>query len=142
MPAHGQALGDHTTAARTDLAGERRVDRYHSPTGAHCLVGEDAQELAPASILDGLGKVVILEHVGRLQVFVIDGVVLLDKYQRGLLVEISALTLHLEVLLGQQPHSFAPAVASLFAPRDATLRHLEPTLGLSIPTWVENARAI
>ena len=76
VPANRQAFGDQNAAARTPLARERRVDRYHSSTGACCLVGEDAQERAPPRISDAFGEMVILEHIGRLQILMIDGVVL------------------------------------------------------------------
>ena len=71
------------------------MDRYDLSTGACCLVGEDAQERAPSGILDALGKMVVLEHVGRLQVFVIDGVVLAHEGERRLMAKVPSLALHL-----------------------------------------------
>jgi hypothetical protein len=66
---------DHNATARTPLAGAGRRHSDNPLPSAYCLESEDAQELAPASILDALGKVMILEHIGRLQVLVIDRVV-------------------------------------------------------------------
>ena len=94
MPADGQALLDQNATARTGLAGERRIDRYHSSTGARCLVGEDAQERRPPCITDALGEMVVLDHVADLQVFIIHGVVLVHQLERHLVVEVLPLTLH------------------------------------------------
>jgi hypothetical protein len=66
MPANGQASGDHDRTASMPLAGERRIDRDDSPTGACRLVAQDAQERAPPRTGDALGEMVIPEHVGRL----------------------------------------------------------------------------
>src|SRR5262245_31389718 len=91
MPPDGQAFSDQNAAARTPLAGERRINRCHSSTGACCLVSEDDQECAPPRVLDAFGEVMILEHVGRLHVLMIDRIVLLDERQRRLVVKVSPL---------------------------------------------------
>jgi hypothetical protein len=115
MPADGQPLGDHDAAARAALAGERRVDRDHLPTGACCLVGKDGQECRPARILNGLSETVILEHIADLQIFVIDGVVLAHEGERRLMVKVPPLALHLLMRFGQQCYRLAPPVAALLA---------------------------
>src|SRR4029077_21241558 len=91
MPTDGQALCDHNTAARTDLARERRIDRYDSPTGAYCLESEDAQECRPPRILDALSEVVVSDHVADLQIFMIDSVIRAHERQRGFVVKIGSL---------------------------------------------------
>ena len=48
--------------------------------------------LHPASAMR-LGEVVILDHVGRLQIFVIDRVVLAHQLQRRLVLEVLPLAL-------------------------------------------------
>jgi hypothetical protein len=58
---------------------------------------------------------VVLNHVGRLQILVIDSVVGLDQSERNFMVEVLALAFHLHVRLGEQLHGFATAVASLLA---------------------------
>jgi hypothetical protein len=60
-----------------------------------CFESKDGEERTPASIGDALGEVVIPEHVGRLQRFVIDGVVLLHQRERRLVVEVLPLALDL-----------------------------------------------
>jgi hypothetical protein len=47
--------------------------------------------LTPPSIADALSKVVVLEQVGSLQAFVIDGVIGLNQAQRRLVVKIRSL---------------------------------------------------
>jgi hypothetical protein len=84
MPADRETLLDLHATARTRLAGERRIDRDHLSTGACCLVGKDAQERAPPGILDALGKVMVLEHIGRLQVLMIYHIVGADQVERRL----------------------------------------------------------
>src|SRR5262249_7367437 len=49
-----QGLGHKHTAVRAALRGADWVYRDQRPTGAYCLVGQDRDELAPASVLDGL----------------------------------------------------------------------------------------
>src|SRR5690348_14807154 len=73
--AHGQALRDDDTAARTCLAGERGIDRLHSLPGARSLESEDSEKRAPPGIKNALGQVVVSHQVGDPQVFVIDDVV-------------------------------------------------------------------
>src|SRR5262249_39710602 len=51
-----------------------------------------------------LGEVVVLEPVGRLQVFVIDRIVLLNELERNLMVEVLSLPPHLQMSLGEQGH--------------------------------------
>ena len=56
--------------------------------------------LQPAS--DALGEMVILEHVGCLQVLVIDRVVRPHECQRRLVVEVLSLALHFLMRFRQQ----------------------------------------
>jgi hypothetical protein len=90
MPPNGQAFVHQRTAARTDLRGER--GRH----GDNCLPSlcrferQDAQESSPPSVRDGLCQVRALEHVGRLQVFMIDSVILPHQSARRLVVEVLA----------------------------------------------------
>jgi hypothetical protein len=59
---------------------------------------------------------VILDHVGRLQVFVIDRVVRPNKRQRRLMVKVLSLAAHCLMRLGEQDDCLAPPIASLLAP--------------------------
>ena len=142
MPADGQALLDDNATARTRLARVGGRHRYDPPTGACCLVGEDAQERRPSRIADAFGEMVILDHVGRLQVFMIDRVAGLDQAERRLVVEVLALAFHLQVCLGQQLHRLASAVAALRAPGHAPLQPFQVLLGLVIAGGGEDVLAI
>jgi hypothetical protein len=90
VPANGQTFlhDDPTAWPRAPLASERRMDRLHSLPSACCFEREDAQERAPPRIADALGESVVLEHVGRLQVFVIDRVSGADQGQRCVVVKV------------------------------------------------------
>jgi hypothetical protein len=102
MQADGQALLDQHTAARTPLTRERRVDRLHLLPGACCLESEDGEKRRPACVRDALCKVVVPDHIGRLQLFMIDRVVLLNEGQRRLMVEVLSLATYRLMRLRQQ----------------------------------------
>jgi hypothetical protein len=101
MPADGQAFLDQHTTARASLARERRVDCLHLLPSTCCLESEDAQERTPGRITDALGKVMVPDHVGHLQVFVIDRIIGAHKRERRLVMEIRSLTTHFLMCLGQ-----------------------------------------
>ena len=84
------------------------------PTGACCLEGEDAQKLRPSGVLNGLGQMMVLEHVGDLQIFMIDRVEMSHQLQRCFVLEVLPLMPHLVVRFGKQLHCLAPAVAPFF----------------------------
>jgi hypothetical protein len=84
----------------------------------------------------------ILEHVGRLQVLMIDHIIGAHQSQRRFLVEVDALPLDLQMRFGEQRDHPATAVAPLLVARDATLRGFQCALGLAIPTGMKDARTI
>jgi hypothetical protein len=92
--------------------------------------------------LNALGEVGVLEHVGRLQVFVIDHIVRANERKRRLVVEVLPLAAHRLMRFRQQLHGLAPAVAALFAPRDSALRCFQRPLGFAIPARRKDARPI
>jgi hypothetical protein len=101
VPADGQAFTDHDATARTGLAsiGSRHGD---NPLPSICCFGcEDTQELAPARVLDGLGEMMILDHIGRVQVLIIDHIVLSHECEHHLAMEVHALTLYLLMRFGK-----------------------------------------
>jgi hypothetical protein len=79
MPADRQTLLDQRAAARTGLAGVGRRHGYGLLPSVCCFESKDGQERRPAYVLDRLGKVMIPDHVGRLQVLMIDDIVGLDE---------------------------------------------------------------
>ncbi len=125
VPPNGQAFPHQHAAARTGLRGERRRHGYGSLPSVCCFGCEEGAELAPASITDALGEVVVLHHVGRLQVFVIDRVVLTHQRQRRLVVEVGSCPPYPLMRLGEQLDRLSPAVAALLPPRHPPLGTLE-----------------
>src|SRR5262249_1034199 len=88
VPTDGQTFVHQDAAARTGLRGERRRHGYDRLPSLTRFERQDGQKCTPARIADALGEGMVPDHVGRLQLFVIDGVVLADQRQRGLAVEV------------------------------------------------------
>jgi hypothetical protein len=57
----------------------------------------------------------VLDHIGRLQLFVIDHIVLAYKSQRRLMVKVLSLATYFLMCLRQQRNRFPAAVASLLS---------------------------
>ena len=78
-----------------------------------CFESKDGEERAPSRIRDALGEMVVPDHVGRLQILKVDGIILLDQRVRFFVVKVAPLPLHLLVRLCEQVHRLAPSVAPL-----------------------------
>jgi hypothetical protein len=85
---------------------------------------------------------VILDHVGRLQILVIDRVVLTYQSERCLVMKVLSLPLHLLMCFSEQGNRLLATMTPLLAPTDAPLGHLQCPLGLAIPARRKDARAI
>jgi hypothetical protein len=74
VPPNRETFGDHNATAwpRTPLAGERRRHGDYPLPGTCCLESKDGEKRAPPRIADALGEMVILDHIGHLQAFMID----------------------------------------------------------------------
>src|SRR5260370_15892117 len=129
MPADREPLLDHLTAAGPGWRGVGRRHGYGSLPSVRCFESEDGAKLAPAGITDALGEGVVSHHVGRLQVFVIEGVVLLDQGQGGLVVEVLPLALDMLMDTAQEMDRLAPPLAPLLAARDPPLGASQCHLG-------------
>jgi hypothetical protein len=68
--------------------------------------------------LDAFGELVVLEPIGRLEVFVIDRIVLTHAHERRLVVQVLPLALYLLMRLGEQCHRLTSALAALRATRN------------------------
>ena len=82
--------GSRPTAS-THLAGTGRRRSYYPLPGAYGLESEDGQERRPARVIDAFREVMVLDHVGRLQLFMIDRIVGSDQGERCLVVEVLTL---------------------------------------------------
>jgi hypothetical protein len=118
------------------------MDRKYFPTGACRLESEDGEKRRPARIGDALGEVVVLDHVGRVQVFVIDRIVRPHQGERRLMVKILPLALQLLMRLGKQRYRLAPTMAALLSSGPPTLRCFQRALGFPAPAGIEDARPI
>ena len=118
------------------------IDGDDPATGPCCLVRQDDEERAPPRVTDALCQMVILHHVGGLQVFVIDRVVAAERAPAPSCGESPA--------AGAAP-SDAPSPAASppcagggcpsFGGRPA-LGGFQRPLGLAIPAGMEDARAV
>src|SRR5260370_15047267 len=90
----------------------------------NCLEAQDAQEGAPSGVRDGLRQVVVLQQVGRLQVFYIDGVVLPHEGECRFVMEVLPLALHYLMRFSQQFDCLTAALTALLATRYSALRAL------------------
>jgi hypothetical protein len=142
VPADRQAFVYHNATTRAGLAGGGRRHGYDLLPGACCLESKDGKEHPPTSITDAFGEVMVLHHVGRLQIFVIDRVVLAHQLDRCLMLEILPLAFHRLMRLGQQSHRLTPPIAALLPTGYAALCRFELALGAAIAARVMDHRAI
>jgi hypothetical protein len=113
------------------VRGERRRHGYDCLASFYRFARQDAQERTPPGVRDALCHVVIPEHVGRLQVFVIDRVVRLHQRQRRLVLEVYPRPSHPLVCSGEQADRLATAMTIFDPSRDAPLS--TPQVALSSP---------
>src|SRR5260370_35240016 len=133
MRAHGKNVLDTCPTARTILGRIRRTHRFHSLTGACCLVRENRKEVAPPGVLNALietgfaaGPIVLIAavlillrrgtaaQVGRLDRLHVDHVVLTDQGERRRVVKVPPRAPPmLKLLGGQLPPLLAAAPALL-----------------------------
>src|SRR6266487_1679448 len=102
---------DALSTARTILTGivwGDGDDRYivHNAVGLH-----PSKELTPCSIMNALGKLVVLHHIADLKVFVGNQVVRRDKRVRCFTSEIFTLPLHFQIGFSQTLSGFLPVLA-------------------------------
>jgi hypothetical protein len=107
VPADRQAFVNQYTAARTGLRGERRRHGYDCFASVCCFARQDGQEGAPPRIADARGEVVVFDHVGRLHVFVLAGVVLAHQHQHPFVVDVLPRPSHLLLCPSEQLHGLA-----------------------------------
>src|SRR5262245_31593845 len=84
----------------------------------------------------------ILEHVGRLHVLMIDRIVLLDERQRRLVVKVSPLAFDFQMWFRQQLHCPSASVTAMLASSHSPLGRPKRPLGFAVPTGMEAAHAV
>jgi amphi-Trp domain-containing protein len=128
MGPHRQTFLDPHPTAATVLGGIGGWHGDDATASVCCFAFEDGPELCPAGITDALGQVVVLDHVGHLQVFKIDDLVVAHQLERRFMLEVAPLPVDLLVLLGQELHGLAAAFAPLLATGDTALRLFQLSL--------------
>ncbi len=102
-----------------------------------CSLGfKDVEELAPARVHDGLGKVMVLHQSGDLKVFHRDMVIGLCVLLGDFEMVIVALALDLQMRLGGALGGFAAAITALLAAAHRTLFASERSLRCPIIAWI------
>jgi hypothetical protein len=84
----------------------------------------------------------VLDHMGRLQIFVLDRIVLSHNGKRRLMKKVLPLAAHLLMRLGEQDSRLLAAVAAFFPAHHTALGGLERAFRLAIPSGRKDARAI
>ena len=121
MRPYAQRSWDTLPTIATILAGVLSRDCHHPTPGACCLGFEDASKLPPRRIRYGLGEFVVPEHIGYLQVFEIDHIVVRHQLEGNFMVEVGALPLDLPVCFGPSDGGFPPPLAAFWATRHCSI---------------------
>jgi hypothetical protein len=90
-------------------------------TSSFSLIREDIEKRAPTGITDGFGKAMALEHATDIQVFYSHMLIVLDIRLGRLEMEITALTAHLEMGLGNILGCLTASFATLLTTAELTL---------------------
>ncbi len=121
MGTNRQGLLDKLTALETRLRSELGIDSNDLMSSTCSLGREDVEKLSPPSIANLFGEMMVLDHIGDLQL-------LYHDMSRGpcilfcdLEMEITALPLDLEMSVGRATSSFAAPVTPLLATGYRTL---------------------
>ncbi len=142
MRTHTQAFLDARATATTVLTGEVGSDCddrdvMHRPIDLYPV-----QEYAPTCIVNTLGEMFVLDHIGDLQVFKSNQVARRDQRVRLFAGEIFTLPLHLQVALCQLPLClFAVGRFLLFA-NVSSVKTLQLLLRFPIEAGIGNGIAV
>ena len=142
MPADRQALLHQDAAAATSLAGRGRRHSYHSLPGACSLESEDGQEPRPARIADALGKVVVLDPMGRLPIFMGDAIVGAHQPCCVLVMEVAPLVGDGVLRFRQEHNRGGAAMAPLLTPRHPPSAAAQRRCGFAVIGRSEDAPSI
>ncbi len=101
-----------------------------------------AEELSPGCIMDTLGKLVVLDHVAYLKVFIGNQVVRRDERVRRFPSEIFTLPMHFQIAFRKGLSSFLAVFAPLVLARNEAMQAFEFLFGFAIMTRVVYGVAI
>ena len=131
-------LHDFTTGGAL-LRGETRVDSDHLMTGSLSLLFKNREKCAPRGIQDGLGQMMVLDHIGESQVFYREMLVALRVLLGRLEMKITALTGNLEMGLRCVPGRLPTAMRPFFPAGQRTLLLSERLLRGTEETGIGNS---
>ena len=115
MGPHRQTLLDHLATVVTVLRGEARVDSYHLMTSSFSLFFKDVEKCTPTGVHNGFGHMVIVHHIGDLEVFDGNRMIGISVLLGRLEMEITALTFDLQMGLRCALRGFARPQAPFLA---------------------------
>src|SRR5947209_19927191 len=133
---------DTLSTARTVLA---RILWWHGDDWhiMHDTVGfHPIEELTPCRIMNALGKLVVLDQIADLKVFVGNQVVRRDERVRRFASEIFTLPLHFQIGFRQTLSGLLAVLAFLVFTRYSPVETFEFRLGEASVTWVGNLLSI
>ncbi len=142
MGTYRQALLYNLPTLVTLLRGETRVHSNNLMTSSCGLLLKDVEEGAPRGVENALGHRTIFHHVGDLKVFHSNVAILFSLALRRLELVISALSVDLQVGLGDVTGSFTATVTADLSPAQLALLAPECLLRRAIETRVFNRVAL
>jgi hypothetical protein len=142
MRTNRQRFLDNFTALETLLTGETGVHSYDLMSSTCSLGSEDIKELTPSSIANRFGKVMVLYHIGDVQVLYRDMLIGLCILFGNLEMEITPLTDNLEMRLCRASGSLTAAMTVFLASAHRALLASQCTLALAIIARVRNGMTL
>jgi hypothetical protein len=142
MGSYRQTFLDNLPTVMTFLAGKMRVHSNDLMTSSFSPIFKDVEERTPTSVENALGQVMIFHHVGDLKVFDSNDLILFSILLGGLEMVISALTINLEMRLGNVTGSFASSMRTFLASAHLALLAPKGLLRATIETGVLNRLAL
>lgn len=136
MGTHTEGLLNKLPTVATCLRGETWIHSYHSMTSPCSLIFKNSEELTPCGIQDALRKVMVLYHIGDLQVLYRDMVIGLCILFGNFEMVIAALTLNLQMGLCRAASNLTAAMRAFLATTHGTLLTSQCFLRGAIKTWV------
>jgi len=115
MDTNTQVFFDNATTTGARLTGIVRINCYYLTASFFRFVVEHVQQLAPSSIQNALGQIVISGHAGDIQIFDGDEGISIDELMTKLVREIAALVGSVLVGFGNLPAGIVPTPRAFLA---------------------------
>ena len=110
MRTNRERLLDNFPTLVTFLTGETGVHSNDLMSGAFSLGSEDVKKLAPTSVTNGFGQVMVLYHAAYVQIFSRNQGMIVSVLLSNFKMEITALTFDLQMGLRRTLCGFASAM--------------------------------